>query len=199
MTNYKNISWIPVDIPLIDFKDELINEFSSFYPTYAREAQRLTVHRDNYGKTTWLNNLSSTQAKLKEYIDINLPFTDLVNVKIQRLFTNDVFHYDFMSPDNNKELYQHNTLVEPCGYRFVLSGTRHGDLVIVENDVHHYPELPIETDCYVLGHTNSLHSCVNFKPDRYIVFCHGWVDIEKHYSILDRSLKKYQDFAVYKV
>lgn len=198
MNIYNNISWIPIDVPPMAFKQELISEFGSFYTTYARQAQRYTKHKDDYGVTTWNDNLTDVQEQLKAYVDAHLPFTDLVNIKLQRLFTNDVIHYDFMSPDKNEALYYHNRAVEPCGYRFVLSGTRQGDLSIIEDDVSYFPTLPEDTDCYALGHTNSLHACVNFKPDRYILFCHGWIDVEKHYAILERSVQKYKEFAVYR-
>ena len=199
-----NISWLPIDLPKFEYSQEVVEDFKkskTFMPLRGGfEALRLTTKTsENYGIEQWRPDLSESQCKLRDYIDEHLPFDQLINIKIHhptRTRPDDQFHYDFVSPDKNPELYEHNKNVEPCGYRLILQGHRTGELRVIANDKSIVPVMPMDTDWYVLGHTNTAHSNIGYPEDRYIVFCHAWINKEKHQELLERSLVKYKDYAI---
>jgi hypothetical protein len=201
----KNILWMPVDLPMFEYGKEVIEDFKqakTFMPLGSIfEAQRLTTKTsENYGIETWLPDLTDSQRKLADYIDQYLPFDHLINVKIHhptKTRPADHFHYDFAFPEKNPELYQHNQDMEPCGYRLILQGNRTGDLRIIKNDQSVVPILPPNTDWYVLGHTSTPHSNIGYPADRYIVFCHAWINKQRHTELIERSLAKYKNYTVF--
>jgi hypothetical protein len=198
----KHLSWLPIDLPKINFNDKIIEDFTNdFIPETAQafQAQRLTSHAPDYGVAEWRSDLTINQQRLAEYINDHLPFDRLVNIKVHHPRRKGNTHIDFASPDKNLELYNHNAAHEPCGYRFVLNGNRQGDLCTHTASGIVYPTLPDDTDWYVVGHTNVPHSITHDCPDRYIVFCHAWINKEKHDKLLQQSLEKYRDFAVWNV
>ena len=68
----KQLHWIPADLPIVDFKEELIRDFSSEFvadTAKAFQSQRLTIATQNYETSTWIENLTDSQKKLKEYIE----------------------------------------------------------------------------------------------------------------------------------
>jgi hypothetical protein len=200
MYEFKNLLWCPIDLPKFEHKTELITDFvKEFVPKSARafEAQKLTTMSPNYGKSTWLDELTSSQEKFKEYIDNFLPFDNLVNIKIHHPHRQGSMHIDFIDYDKNVDLYKHNRDMEPCGYRMVIAGSKKGDLVIDTGKRKRIPELPEDTDWYVTGHTNVLHGNTRYCPERYIVFCHIWVNKDSHQKLLTRSLEKYKDYAIW--
>jgi hypothetical protein len=201
----KRLHWLPIDIPKFEYCKEIVQDFKcEFIPpsALAFAAQRLTVcdsNEDyhNYKDATWRNDLTYSQQKLKEYVDLYLPFTKLVTIKMHNVIKESTWHIDFRSPDRNPELYTHNQQFEPCGYRIVIQGSRSGELEVRVKDDILRPTMPEDTDCYVLGHTTTLHTNTGIPKDRYILFCHGWVDPVKHENLIARSLKKYEQYAIW--
>jgi hypothetical protein len=198
----KNLSWLPIDLPKLDFSDKIIKDFACEYiPETARafQAQRLTTSSPDYGVAVWRDDLTLDQKRLAEYINDHLPFDRLVNIKVHHPTRKGSIHLDFARPDKNLELYEHNSAHEPCGYRLVLSGNRHNDLSVVTQQGTVYPAMPEDTDWYVVGHTNVPHSITHPCPDRYILFCHAWINKAQHDKLLERSLEKYWDYAVWNI
>jgi len=193
------LHWIPADLPVIDFKEELIKDFDpNFVATTAKafQSQRLTVVTENYKTSTWIENLTDSQKKLKEYIEKFLPFDELINIKINNPIRTGGMHYDLVDKDCNKELLDHHVSLEPSGYRLILTG-KPNDLIVKVNGIPIHTIVPDTTDWYILGHAITPHCLRNFDKDRLIVFCHGWINQEKHKEILARSLAKYSQYAVY--
>jgi hypothetical protein len=195
----KTLFWLPLDLPKFEYSDEIIADFNGKIATNAPAflAQKLTENGSPYAKSNWRNDLTASQSKLKEYIDAHLPFDDIVNIKVHHPNSKGSLHIDFVVPKDNPEFFKHNEENEPCGYRLVLSGARSGDLIIKNSSGNQYPQLPEDTDWYIIGFTNVLHSITHRCPNRYIIFCHGWINKEKHDIIINRSLEKYKDYAVW--
>lgn len=195
----KNLFWIPLDLPKFQYSKEIIADCTlkdaHAYPS-AFLAQKLTEDVPKYGITKWISNLTESQSKLKEYIETHLPFDDIVNIKVHHPRRKGLLHIDFLSPTDNPGLYKNNKDLEPCGYRLVLSGDN-GDLVIKNSKGIQTPIMPEDTDWYTIGSTNVLHAITDSCPDRYIIFCHGWVNKEKHDLLISRSLEKYKDYAIW--
>lgn len=197
---FDKIAWMPIDLPKFDFKEEVISQYVEESIPYAHGMQRFTTKNKKYGKSEWLPSLEGAQLQLKEYIVEHIPFTDLVNVKIHRMDDYGIQHRhtDFFNPNDNIETYNHNLECEPAGYRMILRGKVKQALAIETDNGVFYPEVPEDTDWYVMGHTNIWHWNSADDPERYIVFMHLWLDKEKHFQLLEKSFKKYGHLAIWK-
>ena len=141
--DFKDILWMPIDLPVFDKKDELVKEFKTDFTADAKSydvrGQLFLEHSNNYAISKVKEGLTYSQNDLIEYCKTNLPFTDLVNIKIHHITTSGMkMHIDFGDPD------------------------------------------AIDID------------------DRYVLFCMGWIDKEKHKELINRSIDKYSDYIVKK-
>jgi len=201
----ENLLWVPADLPVYSNKQHLIDISKgrltpNLYAAKAFDAYYLTTKTDNYQETDYSKEIQESCQDLIEYLKTYLPFDKLAMIKIhnqQRLGTT---HIDFANPGENLKLYNHNRETEPCGYRMVIAGQRHGPLYVKRsyNTEKIYVTLPETTDWYILGHTTALHGLDNINPERYTLFCHAWIKKEMHDEILKRSLEKYGEYAVWK-
>lgn len=198
--DYTDILWMPLDLPKFNRCDELIEDFDIQFVHHtatAFEVQRLLEANPNYGISKPRTDLTSSQFAMLDYCNEYLPFSDLVNIKIHHMHMQGGMHIDFNEPKNNMELYKHNKENEPCGYRMVIGGTKQGDLAVINNEQEIIPSLPDDTDWYVISHTGTVHGNTRYVDDRYILFCHGWMDKEKNEELLSRSLIKYNNSVIY--
>lgn len=200
----KRLEWLPIDLPEFSGTGSIVDLFQEEYvPEYAQRfsSQSLTVKKADYAATGWRPDLRATHQDLFDYIDHCLPFQELVSIKIHRSRASGNWHRDFMRPERRPDLFANNAANEPCGYRMVLQGERQGSLELrvqtggVTEVIR--PVMPDTAQWYALGHTCTWHSQVGYLPDRYILFCHGWIDAQRHREIIERSLAKYQDCAVW--
>lgn len=197
--NFKDILYMPVDLPKFEFSKELIQEFNPKPPSKnvtAFEYEKLTEDQGRYAKTNW----KDPDSKIANYCNSNLPIADLVNVKIHHYVKPGTIHLDFVSPDLEPHLYAHSQEMEPCGYRMVMATNK-----IIPNPVielptgeHVFGELPEDTDWYIINFTETLHGGLKIDPDRYILYCQFWVNKTKHFEILERSLEKYREWVIWK-
>lgn len=202
--NNRQLLWIPADLPRYAGSDLLVEHYEDEYiPNTAQRfaSQRLTVNQPHYGTAHWRDDLQATHGDFFNYINDNLPFKDLITVKIHRSRGAGAWHRDFVNPRANPGLYQHNQRLEPSGYRMVIRGENSGSLRVKVQEGQEYrdvePVMPPDTQWYILGHTSAWHSQVGYLPDRYVLFCHAWLDEAQHREILQRSLEKYSDYAVW--
>jgi hypothetical protein len=56
--------------------------------------------------------------------------------------------------------------------------------------------MPPDTDVYVLDHTAGFHG-VNADSDRWLMFCHAEIDAARHSTLLERSLAKHGECAIW--
>jgi hypothetical protein len=197
----KDLLWIPADLPKLETKNLLVESYKCDYKNKenarAFESQQFTIRSDNYQVSNYKEEYLKTHRYLIDYIDQHLPFDQLVNIKIHRPVSRGRTHIDFLYPKNSPELFQNNNIHEPCGYRMVIAGCRNGHLYVDQNGEQTYPILPDTTDWYIIGSTNVPHGLNDRDPDRFILFCHGYINKEKHHSILSRSIDKYKDYAIW--
>ena len=190
MINYKDIEFLPIDLPKIDIPSTLrsvrIGDEWRWW-----NFTRLTLKTPNYGISPWLD--IPEWKWLRSWITDHLPIDRVVHVKVNRQLCPTDPHIDFVNPEHNVDLYQHNNSIEPCGYRIVLTGRRDG--LLVGDNKHTY--LPEETNVYCIRHTETVHQTL---PDdnRMMVFVHAWMDTERHYRILEQSVKRYEKYIVFR-
>lgn len=102
-------------------------------------------------------------------------------------------HIDFQG--NHDKEYIHYIKNEPSGYHVVLKG-QCDSLEIFNGKEWVTTILPKTPMAYVLNLTSCLH---RVKEDslRETLYIRGWLDIEKHNRLIERSLKRYGDLAIY--
>jgi hypothetical protein len=204
--DFKDILWMPIDLPVFDKKDELVKEFKTDFTADAKSydvrGQLFLEHSNNYEISKVKEGLTYSQTDLIEYCKTNLPFTDLVNIKIHHITTSGMkMHIDFGDPEKNPELYKHIQEHEPCGFRMLIKGTKSGDMAVMSNDEVVIPTMATDTDWYAINYTEALHGSspdATDIDDRYVLFCMGWIDKEKHKELINRSIDKYSDYIVKK-
>jgi hypothetical protein len=199
----KGLLWIPADLPRYADRQMLVDNYVQEYKNSAVArafgSQQFTEAVENYAQSQFKESYRSTHQSLFDYLDQHMPFDHLVNIKIHRQLREGRAHIDFLFPENNPQLYENNNSNEPCGYRMVIAGVRQGQLYIDKsNGERVFPTLPETTDWYILGHTTALHGLKGYDDTgRHILFCHAWINAERHSSILQNSLAKYSDYAVW--
>jgi hypothetical protein len=188
--------WIPVDIPLFPVTEKLLNQVKK-EQFYFWDFYRLTEKMPSaYDKAQWKEEVL---AEFPEIIDWfkNLPIKSIRNVKLNVQTRKVAPHIDFTKPDENPVLWKNNNDSEPCGYRILLSGTRTNTLYAVNSRGEKvYCTMPADTNTYLLRQTDGWHG-VEDDTDRMILYPHLEIDIDAHGIILQRSISKYSEYAIY--
>lgn len=177
-----NLLFLPIDIDLSQLK---------FY----QEDRSVELKEYNpYWSSTPVDKKSIANTGFDKILD-QLPFTHITTLthKIQqRAVERHVDVYPSMTFEKGE--LEHIKQNEPCGYRFVLKGNV--DSLEVFNGrewiVARVPDVPC---CYLLNSTAGYHK-VKEDVDRETIYVRGFVDIEKHQSLIEKSLKKYRDYAI---
>jgi hypothetical protein len=91
--------------------------------------------------------------------------------------------------------YEYLKSIEPSGYRIVLSGNPKA-LWVHNNKEWCNVTLPNVPCCYIINATAGFHK-LDLDFGRETIYLRGYVDLEKHHTLLNRSLEKYKDYAVY--
>ena len=185
-----NILWLPIDIPKFPIPDLDMKPHTSWGHW---DFAKLTTPQQNAYSHTEIKD--DVDEQLKTWFR-NFPYTNIRNIKfnIQKDIVSD--HIDFTKPELDLELYNNNSLNEPCGYRILVRGSRQGSMYVIRNGEKIYTHMPEDTDVYVLGHTSTLHG-VDYEPGRVTIFTHFEIDPIFHKQLVERSLKKYGQYAIY--
>jgi hypothetical protein len=182
----KQLLFLPIDIN-ID-----LNEFKRTHT----ETKIPTSPIQPYWDSVALDKQSVLQNSVKQIID-QLPFSSITLV-MHKFQTRPVgAHYD-VYPNHMKfapgELDNINEN-EPCGYRLVIHGSQNV-LEVYDGDQWHCPVLPSMPCCYLIDSTRLRHK-VKDDPGRELLYFRGIIDRKKHLDLIDRSMKKYSDMALY--
>jgi hypothetical protein len=140
-------------------------------------------------------------GKENNYVDYNwlfdqLPFStvEIFTYKVQLKEVGP--HIDHDIKNSTLEKLDLIKSTEPAGYHIVLQGKNNSvDLHDGANWVTSL--LPNVPSAYVLNIASCLHR-VREDLDRTTLYIEGTLDIEKHRLLIERSVKKYKEFAVYK-
>ena len=180
---------------------------------------------DHDGK--WQPNAIKLFPELLKWIDDNFPFEHKLHVKLSRAKGNVLPHTDAHDFDNDKfqgyfivdgqkvktpqklnitksqDMLQHQLDNEPCGYRFIVNGSKNS-LYMVKEDTQekHFCTIPDDTDAWVLNNCTQPHG-VDLQPliddQRIIGQITGIVNVTKHQQLLDKSKQRYKQFVVDKL
>lgn len=208
MKDFADIVWLPIDIPKIpeDIVDELIEAWHlNRDPVGNIHQHELMAHTDitdwdTAGEATerWLMQ-NEAHLYVRDYIREYLPHYKFFHVYINHFMDDIPLHSDFGRANQAKEFWVHTQALEPCAYRIVVRGKKKGTLYLRFDDQKIYPQIPEETDCYVLRYTDGMHGLDirdNDDPERYTLQIDGWIDVEEHKKLLLKSVEKYKDVMI---
>jgi len=124
-----------------------------------------------------------------------LPLVEFDMVRFSRQMKQISPHCDIYKSQVSEDAFNHYCDTEPSGYRVVLKGSTSA-LKVFANGSWHRPILPKFPMCYIINTTKCIHS-VDDDPDRITLYVRGKIDKEKHLELLDKSLEKYGDLAIW--
>ena len=185
------ILFIPVDIPPIPKFDILESEAKEFaFWTY----QSLT--KPSYDIPYSTSEILVTDERFTKWIT-HFPYEAVINLKVINNVSKVEPHVDFTKPNDNLRLYHNNLINEPCGYRVIIKGKKQGVLYVINDKGEKvYPEIPEDTDTFLINHTYGIHGA-EFEEGRSLLFCHFQIDQKAHRALLVRSLEKYKEYVIY--
>ena len=174
-----NLLFVPLDIQVTEISFEL--------------GERQIYHQNFWETKTVLgkeNNYQQYRSLLDQIPIVNITtFTH----KFQQMIVKP--HYDYYHNGNVSDEYNHIVENEPSGYHVVLNG-KCDSLEVFDGKEWITPILPQVPIAYVLSLTSCLH---RVKEDhiRETLYIKGFLDVEKHQQLIERSIKRYGDLAIY--
>jgi hypothetical protein len=172
-----NLLFVPLDIEITE-TDFILGEKQNYH-LKLWETYNIIGKEDNY-------------QRYRSLLD-QLPITDITLFTYKFQKNKIVPHVDFQGKKD--EEYNHYIENEPSGYHVVLKG-QSDSLEIFNGKEWVTTILPKTPIAYVLNLTSCLHR-VKEDINRETLYIRGWLDIEKHNSLIERSLKRYGDLAIY--
>lgn len=191
-----NLLFLPVDIdvPKLDFP-ELVDIQSDIIGSSFWDYEQLldTSINDNF---PWKKNLNQTRQHYRNLIE-QLPFESLDNVRVS-IQTKTVKPHVDISEETKKRLgsnYNHYIANEPCGYRILISGNQSSLKLIVSGKIvsTYLPSVP---GLYLINSTTCRHF-VDKDIGRKTIYIRGLVKQDEHQDLIERSLQKFKEYAIY--
>lgn len=186
--------WLPIDYPRLPIIDSLLNPLNLEEGFAFWQFTRLTTKQESpYDISDWKPWVRKKYPELIKWFG-GLPFINLRNIKLNYQTTPVKAHIDFTDPSAEPGLWTNNHLNEPCGYRILVKGSRSNCLWVKEQRIS--CNLPDTTDVYILNHTTGVHG-VNDDVNRWTIFCHAEIDIDRHHALLNKSLERYNEYGIW--
>jgi len=187
--------YTPIDFNLKLDSTEILENFNPGVDWNFWKFEKLTEDSNGkYGANEFKESSIERYPNLCKYIN-NLPFANISNVKINLQTQKAIPHIDFVSPEQGQDLFQNNIDNEPCGYRIIVKGKKDAVKIHTEAGVNTC-KMPNDTDLYVIDSSSIKHS-VEEDAGRVTVYITGFIDKDKHNQLIENSLTKYKDYAIY--
>lgn len=193
----KSLIWIPIDLPKIPDISALCRPDQCTEGFAYWRFNRLTEKNSSaYAISEWKHSIRQGHPELINWFNL-FPFLNIRNIKLNHQQREVGGHIDFTNPSANALLWNNNLMNEPCGYRIIVAGNRNTALWVEDkNGKRTMCSIPQTTDVYVLNHTSGVHGVAD-DLERWTIFCHAEIDSAKHVALLQRSLLKYGDHAIW--
>ena len=199
MKSEKKLIWCPIDIPKFPYPD--FDLPSSFTRWAYWDFKKITKQegRFNYAISEIESIIYEEYPDLIEWINL-FPFKTIrlikFNIQIEDCPTHIDFRYENCKTDADKELWNNNSINEPCGYRTLISGSKTNMQYAIHNGEKIYTTIPDDTDTFILNSTTLLHG-VDAEPGRKLIYMHFEIDTSTNEKVIQSSLEKYSDYAIY--
>ena len=202
----KKLIWCPIDIPKFPYPDFDLPTSSTRWQFWDFKKITKSVESNDDPDHLIQNAIAEIESIIyEEYPDliewINLfPFKTIRNIKFNTQIEDCLAHIDFSyencKTDADKELWNNNSINEPCGYRTLISGSKTNMQYAIHNGEKIYTTIPDDTDTFVLNSTTLLHG-VDAEPGRKLIYMHFEIDTSANEKLIQSSLEKYSDYAIY--
>jgi hypothetical protein len=150
------------------------------------------------GDWTWTEKALNNAPILVKWFEDNLPFKDIRYCAALSSVGTIKSHSDI--PFNaSQELVDYHKQREPALYRIVIDGDiiDNGFYVSSPTTPKTYTRLPETAPGWVMGATSCLHGNDDaVSGHKILCYAMGDLDEDRHYELIERSYKKYKDFAV---
>lgn len=193
---YTNLLFTPVlfNVQEIPIPEIAVTNEQPWYSPYWNFEQLLDNPKPYHGPNEWRHDLDDYRVFLKNLV-LQLPLTELFNVRFTVQTTEVKVHVDVNSRDTPADEFKRYQFSEPCGYRFVLKGSTDALKIVkgIDTVTARIPSVPC---LYLINSTTGLHS-VSDDPGRITLYIRGHVDSLKHQSLIERSLEAYSEYAIW--
>ena len=200
MNMITNLLWCPIALPKFPV-DNFLREVEPLVVSQIKSkkmAERRWAKCWNTAEISheFLQTLREKYVELDSWFNL-LPCTSILKLKLNVQIGPVVAHVD-IEPTKWLEEEEFSKWIsqEPTGYRVLISGQRTNTLFTVLNDKKIYPIIPEDTDTYVFHSSSFLHG-VEDDPGRKLVYLNLEIDESKHQKLLEDSLNKYRDYAIF--
>lgn len=240
------ILFVPLDVPPIPNKEKILKNFYGntkvLSYNYDNEDMEIATDHQKINSATnvlykwktqyllesgkWNTFARNTYPELIQWIDDYFPFTQKLDVRLDRAQQRILPHTDAYDWDNHvyegvmtdtkgnkikipyankvnnpQTIFKHQLDNEPIGYRFIVSGSRNSLYMCNENDVNQkvFCSTPNETDAYVINHCTQMHGMdpkQDQDDDRVVGFIDGIVDPIKHKQLVEKSFEVYRNYSL---
>lgn len=182
----EKIIFLPIDIDI---------NLSEFNRTNTEKKVLLNAYQP-FWDTVSLDSVSLSENNIRKIYD-QLPYSKISFV-LHKFQTREVRpHFDVYLNSKFIEEEELNNIQEnePCGYRLVLKGSTDA-LEVFDGENWICPTLPSVPCCYLIDSTRLKHRVKN-DPGRELLYFRGLIDKTKHLKLIEKSMKKYGDKAIY--
>lgn len=194
---FSNLLFTPIDLAVPKLEIKKIN-FTHLRPKpspFWNYEQLLDNPSEFSGENVWRTDLDEVRNTLKSLV-LQLPLKRLYNVRLSEQIDVVRPHVDVNKNGVPKEHFDEYEQSEPCGYRFVFHGSDSA-LNIHKGNQTVIARLPSVPSVYLLNSTSGVHS-VTGDIGRITLYVRGIVDEQRHNELIERSLAKFGDFAIWK-
>ena len=197
MKSEKKLIWCPIDIPKFPYPDFDLPSSSTRWAYW--DFKKITKKESKYAIAEIESIIYEEYPDLIEWFNL-FPFKTIRNIKFNTQIEDCLPHIDFRyetcKTDASKELWNNNSINEPCGYRTLISGSKTNMQYAIHNGEKIYTTIPDDTDTFVLNSTTLLHG-VDAEPGRKLLYMHFEIDTSANEKLIQSSLEKYSDYAIY--
>lgn len=212
------IIFLPLDVPKVPMSEQMVELFEG-KDSYVWWQEEVLLGNKDYGRPLgypepW-NPGSEKFQPLIDHIEEHLPFEYLSFVRLARAKDKVGLHVD----DNYEvppfphhkaithDLKEHHLRNEPIGYRVILKGSRDTFYFCKDYDPtykteidqpRHYVTIPDSTDFFLIKNYQQPHGVDTNEQDinRIVGFMLGKVNEQRHQELIERSIKRYADYAM---
>lgn len=178
-----NCVFLPIDIDLKNFK---FDQLDSSY--------RMTGWQP-YWQTSMVTEDTLKMNNLDKILD-QLPFNKITRISYKIQKSKVLGHTDVHSNMNLEEgEWDHIIKNEPAGYRIVISG-KTDRLKVLKGKEWVDAQLPEVPCCYLINSTTVRHMVLE-DEHRELIYLRGFLNQEKHRQLIEKSLIKYKEYAVF--
>ncbi len=213
------IAFTPIDIGPVRRPDEIYRYFNERKSTANGLLWHYYLLKDNTagllpGRAKYMRGLEwvwdrEFKARFPEFIALveSLPFSEITFVNLIENRTPVPSHQDLVEEAWNarsvRQFIETHRDLEPCIYRILIRGPRENPrfyLARKEKEADErqrfYVRLPEETSTFAMNGTQLFHGAEKLESEKLLCFISGFLDRERHLALVERSLTRYQDYAI---